>query len=86
MLAGSKDLSAVRTDAVISIDGTVDAAWNAAPPLIVFLDELPYVPSNGYAGMKETSTEIRALYDDQYVYFLISYRDPTRSTSRWPWV
>jgi hypothetical protein len=86
VLAASKDLSAVRTDAVISIDGTAEAAWGAAPPLVVSLDELPYVPSTGYAGMKETSTEIRALYNDQFVYFLISYRDPTRSTSRWPWV
>lgn len=79
-------LQSVRTDRPIAIDGTVDPAWSKATPLKLSLDELPYKPSTGYDGMKSTEVELRALYDDEHVYFLLRYKDPTESLQRFPWV
>ena len=35
---------------------------------------------------RSTDVSIKSLYDDKYVYFLISYKDPTKSLARFPWV
>jgi len=70
----------------VVLDGKADKAWDAAAPLKITLDQLPYEPSNGYPGMKSTEVTIKSLYDDQNVYFLISYKDPTKSLARFPWV
>lgn len=84
--AGPLELQAMRTDKPVDIDGSVDAAWSKAAPLKLVLDEQPYKPSNGYDGMKRTDVELRALYDDEHVYFLVRYADPTESLQRFPWV
>lgn len=80
------ELQSVRTERAIEIDGSADAAWSKAAPLKLVLDELPYKPSNGYDGMTRTEVELRALYDDEHVYFLVRYADPTASTQHLPWV
>lgn len=79
-------LQSFRSAQPIAIDGAVDPAWSKAAPLTVRLDELPYKPSNGYDGMQSTEAELRALYDDEHVYFLLRYKDPTESLLRFPWV
>lgn len=78
-------LAAQRTAAPLQIDGAIDSAWQEAAPLKVRLDQLTYEPSAGYPGIPRTDLELRSLYDDQYVYFLFRWRDPTRSQARWPW-
>ncbi len=79
-------LTSVRTDRPILLSGAVDNAWQKAAPMEVTLDNLPYEPSNGYLGMRETTVTLKSLYDDEYIYFLIQYKDPTESLERFPWV
>lgn len=79
-------LTSVKTDKPILLSGAADNAWKKAAPLEVKLDNLPYEPSNGYAGMKDTTVTLKSLYDDEYIYFLIQYNDPTKSLERFPWV
>lgn len=84
--AGKMALTATRASQPIQIDGELEAAWQKAEPLNVRLDQLTYKPSTGYPGIKETDVEIRSLYDDQNVYFVFKWKDPTQSLARWPWV
>ncbi len=79
-------LTSVKTDKPILLSGVADNAWQKAAPLKVTLDNLPYEPSNGYAGMQETTVTIKSLYDDEYIYFLLQYNDPTESLARFPWI
>jgi len=81
-----KTLVSTKAAAPIVLDGVADKAWDAAKALTINLDQLPYEPSNGYPGMKSTDVTIKSLYDDKHVYFLISYKDPTKSLERFPWV
>ena len=75
-----------KTSASIILDGMADKAWDAAKPITVTVNELPYEPSNGYTGMKSTDVNIKSLHDDKNIYFLITYKDPTKSLARFPWV
>jgi hypothetical protein len=84
--AAATTLTSVKTDKPILLSGSVDKAWQKAAPLKVTLDNLPYEPSNGYAGMQETIVTMKSLYDDEYIYFLIQYNDPTESLARFPWI
>ena len=52
-------LTSVKTDKPILLSGVVDNAWQKAAPLKVVLGNLPYEPSNGYAGMQETTVTIK---------------------------
>ena len=79
-------LTSVRTTARIVLDAKAEDAWNKAKALSVLVDQLPYKPDNGYKGMKETTVRIKSLYDKEFIYFLIQYRDPTQSIERFPWV
>jgi Ethylbenzene dehydrogenase len=79
-------LVSTKTTGPIVLDGIADKAWEGAKALTVKLDQLPYEPDNGYPGMKSTDVSLKSLYDDKYVYFLISYKDPTKSLERAPWV
>jgi hypothetical protein len=63
-----------------------EKAWDKATALEVKLDQLPYEPSNGYDGIRETTVKIKSLYDDKNVYFYIQYADPTQSLARFPWI
>lgn len=68
------------------LDGEIDAAWNDAKSISQKLTKLPYKPNNGYTGIKRTTVEMKSLYDDEYVYFLVTYADPTMSIDRFPWI
>ena len=83
--AMERDLSAVRLDGPLTIDGRMDATWDAATPLMVKVNELPYKPDNGYDGMTETDVELRAMYDDEHLYIFARWDDPTHSLRRYPW-
>ena len=54
-----------------------DAAWAAAPELTV--------ETTGGANDSAARVSIRSVYDNQRVYFLISWEDPTNSWLRNPW-
>ena len=84
--SATNTLEAIRAPQAIVIDGTPDAFWDTATALTVRLNELPYEPNNGYQGITETDIELRAAYDDESVYFLMRWEDPTHSLERFPWV
>ncbi|MEA3363453.1 MAG: ethylbenzene dehydrogenase-related protein [Thermodesulfobacteriota bacterium] len=79
-------LTSVKTDKPILLSGAVDNAWQKAAPLKVTVDNLPYEPNNGYEGMQETTVTMKSLYDDDYLYLLLQYNDPTKSLERFPWI
>ena len=82
--AASDNLVSVKTDSRIILDGVIEPAWEKASVLEITLDELPY-EANNYSGMESTRVQMKSLYDDHAVYFLIQYDDPTKSLARYPW-
>lgn len=86
-LAGEEGLKlvSVRATTPIALDAVAEDVWRSAEALEVKLDRLPYEPSNGYPGIKTTTVIIKSLYDDENIYFLLRYADPTRSLARFPW-
>jgi len=78
-------LVASKTSAVVAVDGVAEKAWQAAQTTSVLLDEMPYEPNNGYNGINKTTIEMKALYDDQYLYMQFKWEDPTLSLARFPW-
>ncbi|WP_353572097.1 ethylbenzene dehydrogenase-related protein, partial [Candidatus Albibeggiatoa sp. nov. BB20] len=83
--APAMQLTAQTTENTIVIDGQIDDTWKQATPIRIELNETPYKPSNGYAGVKSTEVELRALYDKEFIYMLVHYADPTESLQRFPW-
>ncbi len=84
--AQALEMSATKTDTPPSINGEEDSVWSKASPLTLSLNELPYKPIPAYEGIIETEATLKALYDDQYLYFLVQWQDPTKSLERFPWV
>ncbi len=78
-------MESVHTQQAITIDGVHDKQWDQAKPLEIILNELPYEPNNGYDGIKETTMEVRSLYDDEYLYMYYRWYDPTYDLQRFPW-
>ena len=80
------DLLAIKTISAPTIDGVIDAVWMQAPK-IEFTPSVPD-PGNGlftgYIGEKFPTT-LRAMYDDQYIYFLAEYADKDQSQKVAPW-
>jgi hypothetical protein len=80
------DLFALKTTTAPIIDGAVDALWASASKL----ELMPVVPDpgnglfTGYIGEKFPTT-LRAMYDDQYIYFLAEYADKDQSQKVAPW-
>ena len=79
------DLLCYKTTTAPTIDGTIDAIWANAQKLNV----TPTVPDPGnglfagYAGKTYPAT-LRAMYDDQYIYFLAEWNDPSNNIVQ-PW-
>ena len=88
-----KDVKKAVTDKLVSkkvsggitIDGMPEAKWNDATSFAIKVDQNPYKPNNGYGGITETTVNMKSLYDNEYVYFLVEYKDPTKSHDRFPW-
>lgn len=78
-------LVSVKVAAPIALDGTIEAAWEQAPALKLTLDKAPYKP-DVYPGITTTEITMRSAYDAEHVYFLLQYKDPTKSLARFPWV
>lgn len=73
-------LVSVKTATAPTIDGSVEGLWKNAPVLNIN----PTVPDpgnglfTGYNGQVYPAT-LQSMYDDQYVYFLAQWSDPTKS-------
>ncbi|MEK7413257.1 MAG: ethylbenzene dehydrogenase-related protein [Planctomycetota bacterium] len=78
-------LVSVKVADPITVDGTSDAAWDQAPPLKLTLDKAPY-KSDSYPGIAQTEVTLRSAYDAGDIYFVVQYKDPTKSLARFPWV
>jgi hypothetical protein len=82
----NSELTAIKTTVAPTIDGSIDAAWANANQ-ISFTPTVPD-PGNGlfasYVGDKYP-TKLKAMYDDQYVYFLAEYNDADQSQRLAPW-
>jgi hypothetical protein len=78
-------LVSVKVAAPVQLDGVVEAAWEQAPAMKLVLDKTPYKPED-YKGMTSTEIVLKSAYDAENVYFLLQYKDPTRSVARAPWV
>ncbi len=80
------DLLAIKTITAPTIDGVVDALWAKASKI----EFTPIVPDpgnglfTGYIG-ENYPTKLRAMYDDQYIYFLAEYADKDQSQKVAPW-
>jgi hypothetical protein len=73
-------LVAKKVAAVPATDGTLDAAWQAAPALSVKAIGGKNLPGGS------TEIELRAVHTADMVYFRVQYKDPTQSVRRAPWV
>ncbi len=72
-------LVASFVDAAPTLDGVADEAfWADAEDFIVDVD-------GGFGGF-ETKVNLKAVYTADSVYFLMTYKDPTESWYRYPWV
>ncbi|BHH85883.1 ethylbenzene dehydrogenase-related protein [Desulforhopalus sp. 52FAK] len=85
-MAADQTLISTKADSAIVLDGMADKAWSAAKGITVTVDELPYEPNNGYTGMQKTDVTIKSLYDENSIYFLITYKDSSKSLERFPWI
>ena len=72
------------------VDGVIDVAWADAQILIAPTEVLDPMADDGtqifrgYVGQTQEST-LRALYDDEYIYFLAEWKDEKKATTRDTW-
>ncbi len=72
-------LVAKKAAAAPALDGTLDAAWQAAQPLTVKVVGGRNLPGGS------TDVSLRAVYAGDMIYFLMQYKDETDSVRRAPW-
>ena len=79
-------LNAYKTSTAPTIDGTIDPIWANATKLS-FSPTVPEPGNNlftGYCG-EQYPTTLRAMYDNDYIYFLAEWADAGKSTNVAPW-
>lgn len=74
------EVVAVRTDRAPALDGDVDSVWKRARAVTVGVEGGRNLPSG------RSRVTLRALYDNERVYFVVQWTDPTESVRRFPWV
>lgn len=87
VINSSTDLVSVKTTTAPTLDGAVDAMWSNSPTL-EFSTAVPEVTGDifrGYTGNIIPWVKMRSAYDDNNIYFLVQWADPTKSLSRSPW-
>ncbi len=84
--APGNELVSVKVTSAPGIDGTIDAIWDQATKLTVET-KVPN-PGNylfaGYIG-NTGNVSLRSLYDNENIYFLVEWDDPTASVVDRPW-
>ena len=78
--AQQRNLVAKKVAAAPTVDGTLDAAWSAAPVTTVKVVGGKNLPGGS------TEVAMRALYTADSIYVMYQYKDPTQSLQRSPWV
>jgi hypothetical protein len=81
------DLVSLKVTGAPTIDGTIDAMW-ASHPELEFSTAVPEVTGDvfrGYAGNIIPSVKMKSAYDNENIYFLVQWADPTESLTRNPW-
>lgn len=71
-------IMAAKADKTPTLDGVAEDVWNKAKAVTVHV----------FGGIKNSETDVtlKALYDQETIYFLAQYNDPTQSLRRQPWV
>jgi ethylbenzene dehydrogenase len=69
-----------KVTAAPGLDGTLDDAWKAAPPMTVKVVGGKNLPGGS------TEVTVRSVYTADTVYFFMQYKDETNSVRRGPWV
>lgn len=83
----SNTLVSVKVSTPPVLDANVDAMWENSPKL-QFSTAVPEVTGDvfrGYNGNIIPTVTLRSAYDDNNIYFLAEWVDPTLSLSRLPW-
>jgi len=83
----STDLVSVKTTTPPIMDGTIEAMWENSPKL-EFTTAVPEVTGDvfrGYVGNIIPKVTLRSAYDDNNIYFLAEWVDPSYSITRLPW-
>lgn len=75
--SAANDLKAVFTAKAPAIDGKPDAVWQGAPVLTI--------RTSGGANTGKHLLRVKALYDQNHVYFHFQWNDPTESLAFFPW-
>ncbi len=76
---------APRTSTAPTIDGVADDfVWDAAESIMVGTSVVDIPSFAGYAG-RSHQVELKALYDDEFVYFQAHYNDATLDSDRQTW-
>jgi Ethylbenzene dehydrogenase len=81
------DLVSIRAITQPVLDGAVDAFWENHPKL-EFGTAVPEVTGDvfrGFTGNIIPAVTIRSAYDNNDIYFLVEWVDPTQSLLRQPW-
>ncbi|MGH9843221.1 MAG: ethylbenzene dehydrogenase-related protein [Blastocatellia bacterium] len=73
----SDTLAAAFTRQAPAIDGQADALWRRARPLVIEV--------TGGPNTNKQTLRMRALYDQENIYLLCQWNDPTESLARFPW-
>ena len=84
-IAQEKSLVSVKTEAAPTIDGKRDEAWAKAKPVTIELSKIVYTPAN-YKGEQKTTVTVSSLHDNESIYFLAQWKDPSESVEQQPWV
>lgn len=83
----STDLLSMKVTTAPTMDGQVDAMWNDHP-ILEFSTAVPEVTGDvfrGYTGNIIPWVKMRSAYDNDNIYFLVQWADPTQSLKRNPW-
>lgn len=81
------DLVSVKVTTAPTIDGTIDALWESIS-VLEFSTVVPEVTGDvfrGYTGNIIPSVKLRSAYDNEFIYFLAEWADPTESLARGQW-
>ncbi|MBI3949534.1 MAG: ethylbenzene dehydrogenase [Acidobacteria bacterium] len=73
----SNQLTSVKVAKAPTLDGAVDDLWNQAQAL--------QIPVFGGANNGSTTVDIKSVYTNDSIYFLVQWADPTESLRRFPW-
>lgn len=83
----STDLVSMKVTTAPTIDGTIETLWDNSP-ILEFSTAVPEVTGDvfrGYAGNIIPWVKMRSMYDNENIYFLVQWADPTQSLKRSPW-